>query len=694
MAKVMDEPQGEAAELQECYPMAKKGTRDGKEYFGELSCWTKTMATASTFGIYAFRYFKTGYMKIFYTDDYPRASLSVMSAALVFSTLLSLFVEPLLAWLSDNTRTLFGRDWGRRKPFLFMAALLVPVFNALSWAPPTALSFEAQQESESWYALSSNQNLAPPTFSSFEAAVWYGVFHILVRVVGDPLHDTANNALVAELTPDYQEKTSVWSFFELWSVLGMLFGMVTPILGESECASTPETGCYFYLQFAVVVGVLFSASTLLKCWLVKERAAKTLEKEPASLVASIVSCFKNYPYSILVLSDMVEGFGANLPMVVLPYILDWVVGKQAAEDLMGSPGMLFAACVVGHMVVRIIATPVWKSLANRYGKFELFVAFNIFYGLHMFLFLMVGQGSALLAIILCATWGTAYAGHWLLRDITSDVLDYDELLTGHRHEAQFLMALDLVPRICEVPADALPFLLMSYYGYNPDLPQQPESVQWVIRMSFSVVPGLAGIFGTFVLYFFKLRNAKQHAAIVNAVIAHQQGQTVVDPLTGLIMPPIKRHADNSAEYEGRVVGAKAMQILEHFFASEINAACAAGDVGKLVCRPVLYSVIAFCVAVPGVAITVAGWPAMYAGDHSWAPIGMILIGFAVIALAFNGVRLRQALLAKSAVTVEDLKVLVSISRSRGLLPGGVKGVVGQVDSMQIVSSTSKDKESL
>ena len=27
-------------------------------------------------------------------------------------------------------------------------------------------------------------------------------------------------------------------------------------------------------------------------------------------------------YSILVLSDMVEGFGANLPMVVLPYILE------------------------------------------------------------------------------------------------------------------------------------------------------------------------------------------------------------------------------------------------------------------------------------------------------------------------------------------------------------------------------------
>ncbi|CAE7504667.1 yihO [Symbiodinium natans] len=57
----------------------------------------------------------------------------------------------------------------------------------------------------------------------------------------------------------------------------------------------------------------------------------------------------------------------------------------------------------------------------------------------------------------------------------------------------------------------------------------------------------------------------------------------------------------------------------------------------------------------------------------------IFIGFAVIGLAFNGVRLRQAMLAKREVTLEDLKVLVSISRSRGLLPGGEMGAVGQVE---------------
>jgi len=502
--------------------------------------------------------------------------------------------------------------------------------------------------------------------------VWYGVFHILVKVVGEPLHDEPNNAFIAEATPDYQERTSIWSYFEVWAVLGMLVGLVTPVLGAAECESTPETGCYLYLQIAVFFGLLFLLSNLVKCWVLKERAASTLETMPGALVPSIVACFKNFPYAILVISDVVEGFGANLPMVVLPYILDWVVGRQAAEDLIGSTGLLFAACVVCHMVVRMIFTPIWKWAADRYGKFQLFVVYNVTYGLHMFAFLAIGQGSALLGIILCGTWGIAYSGHWLLRDISSDVLDYDELLTGHRREAQFLMALDLVPKICEVPADALPFLLMSYYGYNPDLPAQPESVQWVLRASFCVVPGLAGLFGTAVLYWFKLRNKTQHKQILDGVLRHQHGDTAVDPLTGLLLPPIKRLPDNSAEYDGKIVQNEQLQILEHFFASEVAAADAAGSVGKLVQKPILYCIVSLLLIVPGTAITVADWSALLDGDHSWAPIGMILIGFGIIGLAFNGVRLRQACRARTILSTDDMKVMVAISKSRGLLPGGVK----------------------
>ena len=70
-----------------------------------------------------------------------------------------------------------------------------------------------------------------------------------------------------------------------------------------------------------------------------------------------MGCLSNYPFFILppglliglegsriaalaaksrLLSDVVEGFGANLPLLVLPYVLDWIVGKEAAEELVGS----------------------------------------------------------------------------------------------------------------------------------------------------------------------------------------------------------------------------------------------------------------------------------------------------------------------------------------------------------------------
>ena len=99
-----------------------------------------------------------------------------------------------------------------------------------------------------------------------------------------------------------------------------------------------------------------------------------------------------------------QGFGANLPLLVLPYVVDWVVGPQAATDLVGSPGMLFAACVVVHMVVRLPVTFVWKWAAGRFGKYHTFLAFNIMYGVYMFAFLAVTKGQALLSIILCGLW--------------------------------------------------------------------------------------------------------------------------------------------------------------------------------------------------------------------------------------------------------------------------------------------------
>lgn len=639
---------------------------------GRVSCRSKFVSTFPIFGFFALRYAKTGYMKKFYTDDYPRASLSVMSTFLILSTLLDLIIDPLVAIMTDSTRKIFGHDWGRRRPFLFVSSFIVTFSYAMAFSPPASFSAQAQQDAENWFAVNGSNAANAPVFNSVASAVWYGIFHITVKVFADAIFEIPHGALLVDLTQNGQERTSLWSWRELFVCLGILMGMVVPIIGESECASSPSTGCYSYLLIALAFGAIFTLSTLFLCWDVKERPSTNIPGQAEALVPGIVGCFSNYPFMILLVSDIVEGFGANLPLIVLPYVIDWVVGKTAATDLLGSPGMLFAACVVVHMVVRVPLTFAWKCAADRFGKYRTFVVYNIAYGCYMFLFLFVSEGSALLAVILSAFWGIAYAGHWLLYDLVSDVADYDELCTGQRREGQLTMARDLVPKICEIPADALPFMLMSYFQYNPDLPSQNQEVQWIIRGSISILPGLAGLLGTVALIFFNLRTKEQHEEITRGIQLHQDGYSAKDPLTGLLMPPIKVLADNSVEYDGSTIGKDEIYILNHFFASEIRWASDSQSVGKLKMKPLIHLLLSLILAVPGVLLTIEGWPALSAGDSSWAPVGIIFLGFAFIGSIFSGERVRQGFRAVGLVQVKDLEVMKAIHKSRGRLPGGTK----------------------
>ena len=226
---------------------------------------------------------------------------------MIISTLLDLIFDPVLAAWTDSLRTVFGRDWGRRKPFLFVASFVVTISYALAFSPPASFSAQAQADSEAWFAANGNANAADaPVFNSVASAVWYGIFHIAVKVFSDAIFEIPHGALLVELTHDSTERTSIWSWREIFLCFGILVGMVVPIIGESECASSPETGCYSYLMISLVLGLIFTISTLFLCWEIQERPTSDVPGKAESLVPGLVGCFSNWPFMILLISDLVE----------------------------------------------------------------------------------------------------------------------------------------------------------------------------------------------------------------------------------------------------------------------------------------------------------------------------------------------------------------------------------------------------
>ena len=103
--------------------------------------------------------------------------------------------DPLMGYISDNTRS----KWGRRRPYIFIGAISVGIVFAVLWQLPLG-------KSESWY-------------------FWYFLVGSLVFFLAYTIYATPWVALGYELTPDYHERTRLMG---VQNFIGNLAYLVSP----------------------------------------------------------------------------------------------------------------------------------------------------------------------------------------------------------------------------------------------------------------------------------------------------------------------------------------------------------------------------------------------------------------------------------------------------------------------------------
>lgn len=420
-----------------CRLVTKEGHR------GRIPFYRKAIWAFPAFGWFALKYFKTGYMHKFYLDDYPKASLGIIAFTGVLSVLIDAFTDPKMAGWTDNLRSRFGR----RRPFVFASVFFVPFAMVLAWLPV----------------------LVPPGLG---ASLWYGVFHIMFKLA-DTLFTIPFDAWGAQLTPIYKEKTSIWQLKDVFANVGVLFGLaVLPFfLVTSHCTSTPESGCWELPMIAMVFAAIFMAGALLLVWKGKEPPIRVSTRPPSGpstedTIPMLISTFLNKPFRMLLVTDVVKAVGHDIPFIVLPFMTAWVVGEKCF-----AAGEFFNYLVLGNLVCGLMGVPAWTYLARKTSKYKAYFIFNCALAttsLSM-VFLNFDSGDCTMSyvtMILNCLFGFTYGGTFLLADMVSDVIDYDELLTGGlRREASYLMAVEFIPKFMSIPGECVPFLLMAYFNY-------------------------------------------------------------------------------------------------------------------------------------------------------------------------------------------------------------------------------------
>ncbi len=304
--------------------------------------------------------------------------------------------DPIVGRISDKTRSRFGR----RRIFFLIGIL------------PVYLSFVML-----FYSFGIESVTAKIIYYAF-AYMFFGTAFTIVMV--------PYNAILSDMTSDYNERTSFTTARMLFSGGASLFAAVIPSViiksfGAGQNGPEQRPG---YLIMGLVFGAIFALAWLVTFLGTRER--KDLPGAEKPTMKSWMSVFSNKAYRNFLGIFLSFQIAVDLVLALFIFYIDIVVLQYQNYEL-----------VVGLLLVfSMLFMAVMGAIAKRKGKaFPLYIGIPVWM-VSTFAFIWLGAGVSVYVLCVLAVLiavGSA-AGNLSTWSMLTDVFDIDEIRTGKRRE--------------------------------------------------------------------------------------------------------------------------------------------------------------------------------------------------------------------------------------------------------------------
>ena len=378
----------------------------------------------------------------FYTDG-ALILPALAGNALLIGKIWDAINDPLFGWLTDKTKSRFGK----RRVFMIFGAIPLAIAVALLWYVPAVNRIWTFV----WIAL---------TFMLFDT-VW-------------TLTNVPYYALTSELTDDYDERSSLTTYRMVMAVPAYLLGAaITPaIVG---LFALQRTGYGF---IGILYGVISAVVLLISAAGFRERKVAVEAKPEPNPFKSMGAALRNKPFVWLCAVYLTVNLSFAFIKILMAYYIEYQLLMKTQTTL-----------VMGLMLVCVtISLPFWQWLSRKMDKGPAYAIGMGVGALAVLITFFLPHGATPLIYLVSVLAGFGFAANWIFPwAMVADVSDYDRLETGQQRTGMYYGVWGLATKISEALALAAVGWILTGFGYVANVAQTPHALLG-IRLFFGLVP--------------------------------------------------------------------------------------------------------------------------------------------------------------------------------------------------------------
>lgn len=409
--------------------------------------------------------------------------------------------DPIMGFISDNTKS----RWGRRRPYIFIGAILSGVLFAVLW----------QLDPEN----SQNYNF------------WYFLILSMVFLIGNTMFATPLIGLGYEMTSDYNERTRLMASSQ---IIAQIAWMIVPwfwvLIANPNIFETQAIGVR---QLSVIVGaacIVLGVLPAIFCKGIdsshmenrKKITFKTMFSNLKDLFKGIAQVSKNKPFmklcgaTFLVFNgfQMVASFSF---FIIVYYMFD------GSFELAGNWPAWFST--ITAMITAFTVIPIITWISNKMGKRKAFI---------------ISTGISIIGYIL-KWWGFDPGNPWLMfmpipfmafglgglftlmMSMTADVCDLDELENGMpRKEGTFGAIYWWMVKLGQALALVLSGLVLKLVGFDGNIAAQTAETMKSLRIADITIPVFTAALAIWVMWKYSL--SEERAREIKSELIERRGE--------------------------------------------------------------------------------------------------------------------------------------------------------------------------